>query len=261
MLEQTRRLVSAGFGEIVITGVDIASYDGGTDGRKARLPDLVSGMLAVENPHGFRHRVRLSSIEPMLMDRPFLEELATRGGNRLCRHFHLPLQSGSSRVLENMGRGYDLDFVVSLVESIRALFPGVAIGADIMAGYPGETEQDFEATLQMLRLLQPAYLHVFPFSPRPGTRAATMRRIRPEIVAGRSARVRSLGLELRKRFRESQLGTVCSVVVEGRAYGDESGWPVGMTDNYIPVMVQKPCSEGEFLDIELTPANVCWALR
>ena len=244
-LEQGRRLLDAGFREIVVTGADLGTY-GRDRGERALLPRLVRGLLDL----GARHRVRLSSIEP---NKVHPEIVAMLGAEpRLCRHLHLPLQSGSDRVLGAMRRPYRAADYASLVR--RACLRGlVGIGADVIVGHPGEGDREFEETLAFLRDLPVAFLHVFRYSPRPGTAATRLGDAAPDPIAReRSARLRALGEEKRATFLRSLVGIRLEVLAE--AGGDLSYVP-GRSDNYAMVRVSHtPRWEG-VATVEVTAAS------
>ena len=186
--------------------------------------------------------MRLSSLEPLEVS-PALQEFVVAGGHaldpsdrpgrgKLCRHLHLPLQSGSDSVLRRMGRPYDADTYATLVTDLHARQPGLAVGADVIVGFPGETDAEFEATRRFLEALPLAYLHVFTFSPRTGTPAATM----PDQVHGRVKKernhvLRSLSDRKRAAFAATQVGERLEVVTET----GESGERHGLSDNYLQV--------------------------
>jgi threonylcarbamoyladenosine tRNA methylthiotransferase MtaB len=202
--------------EVVLSGVDLGAW--GRDlTPAASLADLVRGAARARAVH----RIRLSSIEPL--DLP-LDLLGEDEGRILCEHFHLPLQSGSDRILEAMGRPYRARAYARVVEAAVRARPGCAIGADVMCGFPGETEEDHRATLALLDGLPVSYLHVFPFSPRPGTRAAGMDGRPPaEDVLRRTAELRELSERFRRGFlaglEERELEVVVERVAAGRARG------------------------------------------
>jgi len=208
---QARRLVDAGFQEIVITGADLGSY-GREERERGLLAELVRRILAT----GPTHRVRLSSIEPNKLDSEILAMMGSEP--RLCRHLHLPLQSGSDRVLEAMRRPYRAVDYAALIERIAVRGP-VAVGADVIVGFPAEGDREFEDTLAFLRALPLAYLHVFRYSPRPGTTAARQ----PASTAASTIRerarcVRDLGEKKRNAFLRSLVGKRMSLLAEaGRA--------------------------------------------
>jgi threonylcarbamoyladenosine tRNA methylthiotransferase MtaB len=218
LAEALARIAAAGKArqEVVLSGVDLGAW-GGDLAPAASLPDLVRAAARA----GAVHRIRLSSIEPL--DLP-LDLLGEEEGRILCEHFHLPLQSGSDRILAAMGRPYRAADYAGVVEAAARARPGCAVGADVMCGFPGETEDDHRATLALLAGLPVAYLHVFPFSPRPGTRAAGMEgRPAAEDVLRRAAELRTLSDRLRSAFHEGLDGRELEVVVErvegGRARG------------------------------------------
>lgn len=251
VLDQAAMMREAGFRELVLTGVDLVSYGRdiyGADGYG--LPELVRDLLRLG---GFR--VRISSMEPVGLQADTLSRMALPG---VCRHFHLPLQSGSDRILDLMGRGYGSAEEGELLSRIRRDFPGAAIGADIIVGFPGETDEDFARTLDIVSAFELSYLHVFPFSSRPGTPASKMdTMLSPHVIGDRARALRELGEEARRRFRLSMLGRDALCLVEGRRMAGQS---VGMTDNYIPVLCGD-ASEGEMLQVELSRSNVAWGRR
>jgi threonylcarbamoyladenosine tRNA methylthiotransferase MtaB len=206
-LEQGRRLLDASFREIVLTGADLGAY--GRDlGMRDLLPRLVRGLLDL----GREHRVRLSSIEPNKIHPEVVEMIGSEP--RLCRHLHLPLQSGSDRVLRAMRRAYRAADFAALVARASARGP-VGIGADVIAGHPGEGEAEFEETIAFLRDLPVAFLHVFRYSPRPGTSAARLpETVPPAIARQRAERLRNLGNEKRREFLQSLVGTKLQVLPE-----------------------------------------------
>ena len=250
VLAQAERLRGAGYREIVLTGVDQVSYGLDLYGSEYGLPDLVRDLLRLG---GFR--LRISSMEPVGLTPHMLARMALPG---VCRHFHLPLQSGSDRILQRMTRGYGRREEEELLERIDRLFPGAAVGADVIVGFPGETDADFAQTLDLLSAFGVSYLHVFPFSARPGTPAASMDdMLSPHVIADRARVLRELGSEARTGFRMSQLGSDALCLVEGR---EMDGATVGMTDNYIPVLLRGG-SEGEMVRVKLTQGNIAWGRR
>jgi len=236
---QARRLLGAGFHEIVLTGADLGAY--GRDlGVRGLLPRLVEAILAL----GPSHRVRLSSIEPNKVE-VALAAMA-HAEPRLCRHFHLPLQSGSESVLRAMRRRYAPRDVARLVERLTAGGP-TAIGVDLIVGFPDESDADFEETYRFVDRLPVTHLHVFRYAPRPGTRAA---RERGPAVAGareRSERLRALGAAKQAAFYASLVGSVLPSIPEGTSEvsGSEEGGCLAMTDLYAPVrMAVRPSARG-----------------
>ncbi len=234
-LDQARRLLEAGFHEIVVTGADLGRY-GADLGERALLPRLVEGILAL----GDRHRVRLSSIEPNKTDPALLDLLGSEP--RLCRHLHLPLQSGSARILAAMRRAYAPGDFLALAERAARRGP-VGIGADVIVGFPGETEAEFEETVALLEAAPVTYLHVFRYSARPGTAAAGLPGAPAAAVAHeRSERLRALGAARGAAFRASLVGSRLTVLPEERRAG---GRVLAMSDLYVPVLLDRtPAAPG-----------------
>ncbi|MCB2187497.1 MAG: MiaB/RimO family radical SAM methylthiotransferase [Deltaproteobacteria bacterium] len=211
-LEQWNALAAQGAREVVLTGIHLGRW--GRDLTPPReLAALVAALLAAPGP-----RLRLSSLEGGEVS-PELWDLARREP-RLCRHFHLPLQSGCDRLLRAMGRPHPTAHFRRTVELLHRELPGVCLGADVMVGLPGEDAAAFRETRDFLASLPLAYLHVFPYSPRPGTPAA-QRPGRPpgDLVKARAEELRTLGQGFRERFAASQVGAVLDLVVEGGGRG------------------------------------------
>ena len=219
------RLRDAGHREVVLTGVHLGLW-----GRDLVPPRTLEDLLAVAERSGVP-RIRLSSLEPQEISESLITRLER--SDVLCPHLHIPLQSGSDRVLEAMGRPYRIGAFRSLVERLARSVPGICLGFDVIVGFPGESGDDFRETVELLESLPVAYLHVFPFSPRKGTRAYTMGGRVPEAEVGRRARVlRELSARKREAFWQSHGGRILPALAEGTA-GD--GWLRLRTRNYIPV--------------------------
>ena len=243
LLRQVASLTAGGFSEIVVTGVQISSYrDNGTG-----LFELVSRLLdETEVP-----RLRLTSIAPWEFDHRLLELFA---GGRLCRHFHLSLQSGCDATLRRMRRPYDGRRFAGLVEGIRAAVPGVALTTDVIVGFPGESDREFEESLEFCRGVGFARLHAFPFSARPGTAAASMPAQLPhEIKRRRMTALLDLAQQSRRRFERRQIGSRAEALWEQRRHGR---WQ-GTTDNYLRVV--SPSGGHEMLPRHLQPVRITTA--
>lgn len=220
-----------GFAEIVLTGIHLGNYGRDLDPPMV-LEDLLGRLL--EECHSARFR--LSSVEPQEITTRLIELAA--GHPRVCRHFHIPLQSGDDEILSRMGRPYNIAFIRDLLGRIFASAPETCIGLDVMVGFPGEDEESFAKTLSLIEDSGAAYLHVFPFSPRPGTPAASFRPRVPETVARqRVEELRALSRTLRRRFYERFRGKTLSAVPESEPDRD-TGLIIARTDNYIPVDVR-----------------------
>lgn len=229
VLAQLRLLVEAGYREAILTGIHLGGY--GRDLRpRLGLLDLLAACLA-EFP-GLR--LRLGSIHPNEVTPELLAFFARH--ERLRPHLHISLQSGSSGVLRRMKRPYRAERAWTALRAAAAVAPGFGLGADLIVGFPGESDQEFEDTRRLVAELPFSYLHVFRFSPRPGTPAARMSgTVPPEVVGRRSAVLRDLAAGKREAFIRSQLGTVREAVVE--AESDLPGWRQATTDNYLTAMV------------------------
>jgi threonylcarbamoyladenosine tRNA methylthiotransferase MtaB len=211
--------------------VDLGQY-----GLDHQPPESLTGLIRRlrENPWPFR--VRLSSLEPMMVTTELLDELAAWGN--FCPHFHLPLQSGAAPVLAAMGRPYGPEEFKDLVREISRRFPDPGLGLDVLVGFPGETAGDFEATRTLVASLPVTYLHVFPYSPRPGTPAADLASLPGNVIRERARIIRELGQAQKRRFLEAQRGRVREVLVEGPAA--TPGRLQGLSDHYLRVIFPGP---------------------
>ncbi|MEW6657476.1 MAG: tRNA (N(6)-L-threonylcarbamoyladenosine(37)-C(2))-methylthiotransferase MtaB [Thermodesulfobacteriota bacterium] len=222
------QLAAAGYQEVVLTGVNLGQY-----GLDLTPPTNLAALLAAVRDRPRPPRLRLSSLEPQEVDIALLRELAAFPG--FCPHFHLPLQSAAAPVLAAMGRDYTPGKFRDLVLEICGYFPDAGLGLDILVGFPGETGDDFEATRSLVEFLPVTYLHVFPFSPRPGTPAARLQRVPPPEVRERARIMRELGQAKRREFLEAQLGKTGEVLVEGPA--PQPGLLQGLSANYLRVLL------------------------
>lgn len=249
VLAEAAGLVRAGFREIVVTGVHLGAY-----GRDLEGTPTLGGLMRRLAEESGAERVRLSSIEPA--DFPFdLLETMERTPV-VCPHLHLALQHGSDRVLQRMRRGYTREHCERIVAEFLRRFPDGAVTADILVGFPGEDEEDFEALHGFLESLDLAHLHVFPYSPRPGTAASRYPdRVPPALMEARMERILTLGRAKEEHFRQRFIGRTVRVLVETTA----DGWHKGTTENYLsvrfgdvgaqvgeirPVLVEALASEG-----------------
>ncbi|MCL5808211.1 MAG: tRNA (N(6)-L-threonylcarbamoyladenosine(37)-C(2))-methylthiotransferase MtaB [Deltaproteobacteria bacterium] len=240
--EQIALLATRGCREAVLTGIHLGAY-----GRDLTPPtDLAAVVRRVAEAHPIE-RLRLSSIEP----REVTDELISLIGSSgiVCRHLHIPLQSGDDGVLAAMNRDYDAAFFSHLIQKIHAAVPSLAVGIDVIAGFPGETEAAFANTLRLVEGLPLAYLHVFPYSRRPGTPAAAMPNQVPETEKKRRAeQLRRIGAEKRQTFAERFIGMPLAVLVEGRKE-KSTGFSIGFSDNYIPVACGRICDANRIVRV------------
>ena len=218
------RLLAAGFQEIVLTGIHLGQW--GKDLSPAGdLPALLQWLEKGRLPR----RLRLSSIEPMEWSARLIDFVSSRPW--ICPHFHVPLQSGSKEVLRQMNRPDAPEHYAELLWELRGRFPTASIGADVMVGFPGESEHHFVQTYRLVESLPLTYLHVFPFSPRPGVAAAKLpNRITGDALKQRTNALRQLGAQKKLAFRHDFLGKDLQVLVESEI---EAGFWRGTSDNYI----------------------------
>lgn len=228
VVEHVRRKVRAGFQEVVLTGIHLGDYHP-EDDEKCDLGDLIAALLReTEIP-----RVRVSSLEPEDFR---LEWLDLWRDPRMCRHLHLPMQSGSDVILRRMARHYNSERYRTIVTEAKRRVPAIAISADIITGFPGESDDDFEQTYQLAKELEFAKTHVFRFSPRQGTAAARMKgQIRDEVKRARSERLLALNEEHSRLFRQQFLGETIQVLIEQVRH---EHWE-GLTDNYLRVFLSQ----------------------
>ena len=242
VLREMNALIAAGFREVVVSGINLGRW--GHDLEPAsRFEDLVRTILA----HTGVERLRLSSIEPMDWTDELIELVA--GSPRIAKHAHVPLQTGSDRVLRRMHRKYRPWHYEDRIRRIRAAMPVAAIGADVMVGFPGETEGEFEENRQFIASLPFTYLHVFTYSARPGTPAAGLQDQLPvEIKRERNRKLRELAAEKKKEFMRSLVGQTVSTITLSVV---EEGRTETLTDNY-----QKLWLEGERPSNQILPVRV-----
>ncbi|MCD8118487.1 MAG: tRNA (N(6)-L-threonylcarbamoyladenosine(37)-C(2))-methylthiotransferase MtaB [Lachnospiraceae bacterium] len=231
VLAETERLAAAGYREIVLTGIHISSY--GLDFSKFDLIDLVREICSVNGID----RIRLGSMEPRIITEENIRALA--GLKKVCPHFHLSLQSGCDATLRRMNRHYTAAEYLEKCEIIRRYFPDAAITTDVIVGFPGETEEEFETTKEFLARVRFARMHIFKYSARRGTRAAVMDHQIPEPVKdARSAILRKLNLEMEEAFARSFLEKTVDVLFEETVESSEGERvAVGHTPQYLKVEV------------------------
>ena len=222
-IAHVRTLAEAGHAEIVLTGVDLTSYGGDLPGAP-KLGALVKRILA-EVPEV--KRLRLSSIDQVEADRDLLDVIA--GDARLMPHLHLSLQAGDDLILKHMKRRHLRADAVEFCAQVRRLRPDVAFGADIIAGFPTETEEMFSRSLDLVEDCGLTFLHVFPYSPRPMTPAARMPQVRAGVIRERARKLRERGEAALRRRLAAEVGTTRSVLIESPAQG--------RTEHYLPVAV------------------------
>lgn len=243
VIRQVKNFVQAGGNELVLSGINLGRWGHDLEpvsGSPRTLAELVRQIFAqTELP-----RLRLSSIEPMDWDSEMIALMAEFGGTRLARHAHLPLQSGSDSVLRRMYRRYRPWHYGEKVDALlKAVGPELTLGADVMAGFPGETDTEFEETLAFVRFLPFGYLHLFPFSPRPGTRAWALNKENPvprPVVDQRMAALRSLAGEKTSAHRKRFIGcTIDAITLQTPDALANGGRASALTENFIPVELNR----------------------
>jgi threonylcarbamoyladenosine tRNA methylthiotransferase MtaB len=241
IVAQVRTLLAAGYCEVVLTGVDINSYGPDLPGAPS-LGQMVRRLLALvpELP-----RLRLSSLDPAVIDADLWRLIAEEP--RLMPHLHLSLQAGSDLILKRMKRRHLTADARAAIDRARALRPGIAIGADLIAGFPTETDVLFQETLDFVTDAELPFLHVFPYSERPGTPAARMPAIPVPLRRERAARLREAGRSAARRFFAAQLGRTISLLTES---GD-----TGHSEHFAPVRLATPTAPGRLLPARVTGAT------
>jgi threonylcarbamoyladenosine tRNA methylthiotransferase MtaB len=242
VLDEIRRLVETGAQEVVLSGIDLGSY--GRDLMpRISLHDLVRRIIAETNVPS----LRLSSIEPIDITQDFVNLVASEP--RIAPHFHMPLQSGSDRILRAMHRWYRAAHYARRVELIRETLPHAAIGADVIVGFPGETSEDHSATMTFISALPLSYLHVFSFSPRPGTEAANLAaQVPAHTIHERARELRALAQKKSQQFWISQQGRKTRVLTLGRK---GENWTGAITGNYLNVRVAGSWPRNQWLNIKI----------
>ena len=237
-LHEVRELVSRGYKEVVFSGIHLGTY--GRDlSQKTSLYELICRVLEIPG----LERARLSSIEPLELVPEIIDLVADQP--RLAHHFHVPLQSGSARILRAMRRPYSPEYYADLVGRIRHRVPDAAIGADVMVGFPGEMDDDFSATFRLIEDSPLTYLHVFPYSSRPGTVAAGLPQAIPEQVSRLRARgLRNLAAQKNEEFRRQMIGQEIDVLTleDGSA----------ISSNFVRVSVPADSPSNEWIRVRVT---------
>lgn len=227
ILAEAEKLSARGFREVVLAGISAASY--GKDTRECSLIDVIEAVCGTEGIE----RVRISSIDPRVFTDEFTERAARL--DKLCRHFHISLQSGSAAVLKAMNRKYTPEEYLKTLERIRKAMPDCAVTTDIIEGFPGETEENFEETKLFVKKAGFAKIHVFPYSERKGTAAAQMEQLPLPLREKRAKELGVIAEELKESFEKSFIGSKQGVLFEQR----KNGLNEGLTKNYLRVFAEE----------------------
>ncbi|SHG90934.1 tRNA (N(6)-L-threonylcarbamoyladenosine(37)-C(2))-methylthiotransferase MtaB [Tepidibacter thalassicus] len=242
IVNEVKKLSNNGFKEIVLTGIHVASY--GKDLGNVNLLDVLREIHKIEGIQ----RIRLSSVEPLLMTDSFIKEIASM--DKICPHFHLSLQSGCDETLKRMNRKYTTKQYRDIVEKIRKNIKDASITTDVIVGFPGETDKEFEVTYNFLKEIQLSQMHIFKYSPRKGTPAASMKnQVDPKVKQIRSEKLINLSKENYIKFTSKFIGEIVPVLFEQKL---ENGYYEGLTPNYIRVLVKEEEDiEGKILNVKL----------
>jgi threonylcarbamoyladenosine tRNA methylthiotransferase MtaB len=243
VIQEIRRFVAVGTKEIVLSGINLGSY--GRDlAPRADLAALVERILCKTS----LARLRFSSIEPQDVTKDFIDLVAS--SDRIAAHFHVPMQSGSNRILRAMRRWYRAEHYAERIKLIRKMLPNAGIGADVIVGFPGETDEEFAATVELIEALPFTYLHVFSFSERPGTQAASLNAPVPAtMVCERARTLRGIAQEKSAAFRMSQAG--CSVEALTLHRTGEN-WTEALTGNYLKLRIAGRRHANQWCRVEIT---------
>lgn len=250
VLDDVRRLVDQGFKEVVLTGVNVGDYQ---DADGTTLMGLLRGIVEIDG----MERIRISSIEPNLLTDDIVE--LTASNRKLCKHFHVPLQSGSSSVLKRMRRRYGGDTFRGRVEKVKQLIPECGVGVDVIVGFPGETESEFEETRSLLVDLPLSYLHVFTYSDRAGTISSGMDVKVPSQVKGeRNSVLRALSEGKREAFAKGFIGKSVDVLLESEV---DAGLRYGLSGAYLRVGIPEQSGlEGEIVRVRIKEVRSGFAI-
>ena len=243
VISELQRLADSGFREIVLSGINLGTY--GRDlSPRVEFRELLRRILGETSVE----RLRISSIEPLDVSQDLISFFAST--ERIAPHFHMPLQSGSDRILAAMHRWYRAEHYARRVELIREFLPNAALGADVICGFPGETETDHSATMRFIAERTFTYLHVFSYSPRPGTKAASLSGRNPGYVIKLRAReLRALGVAKVEAFRRSQVGRKLCVLTLRRGPNDNPHQTPALSENYVPVKILRMLPPNELLTV------------
>lgn len=230
IVKEVENLASNGYKEVVLTGIHVASYGKDIKDSDIKLLDVIKQINDIEGIE----RIRLSSVEPILFTDEFVEAVSTM--DKVCPHYHLSLQSGCDETLKRMKRRYTTEEYKAIVDRLRAAIPNVSITTDVIVGFPGETNEEFDKTYEFLKDIELTHMHVFKYSPRKGTPAATMEnQVDPSTKHDRSEKLLQLNEENFNKFGQKMLDKEFNVLFEQKV-GDNKY--EGLTENYVKVIAE-----------------------
>jgi threonylcarbamoyladenosine tRNA methylthiotransferase MtaB len=253
IIDEIGGLVANGFNEVVLTGIHLGHYKNRKSEPQVKNLAALCRMIMDRTEVG---RIRISSIEPQTVRDDLVQTYANSSG-RICRHFHLPLQSGSSRILKAMRRPYDQNTYIRRATAVKDAVPETIIGADVIVGFPGETDDDFAKTRRVCDSGLIDYLHVFSYSDRPGTHASALPdKVHPEVIKERNALLTQISHDIRARAYRRQIGKTLDVIAENRQQGKGFYW--GISDNYIKVRLPESHPGGRgIVRVKIESASGC----
>jgi threonylcarbamoyladenosine tRNA methylthiotransferase MtaB len=256
ILSHVRSFVAAGGNELVLSGINLGRWGRDLDPAHAPIRTFAALIRTILEQTDLP-RLRMSSIEPMDWDAALIDLMAEYGGTKLARHAHLPLQSGSDSVLRRMYRRYrPWHYADKVAQLLRATGPSLTLGADVMVGFPGETDREFEETCDFIRALPFGYLHLFPFSPRPGTRAWTLHAESPvpaPIVADRMSALRVLAAEKTRTHRRQFIGAeLDAITLHTEPAVASRGLASALTENFLPVALAAALPANQLVRLRVT---------
>ena len=244
-VSQAMALAADGFAELVLTGIEVASY-----GKDLRNGDDLAAVVCAIGRAVPQMRLRLGSLEPTVITEDFCQKLSQLGN--VCRHFHLSLQSGCDATLKAMNRKYDTATFYEKTQLLRKYFTGCGLTADLITGFPGETEENQQETLAFIEKCGFSSMHIFPYSPRPGTKAADMPgQLSKAVKSARAAQAQKIADKMERDFLASQVGEILPVVFETA----HDGCTRGYSDNYCEVEVQDNVPTGTVMNVKILQAG------
>jgi threonylcarbamoyladenosine tRNA methylthiotransferase MtaB len=249
VLAEVQKLADSGFRELVLSGINLGTYGRDLTPRVEFLELLRRILDETSVVH-----LRISSIEPLDVTLDLIDLFAAN--DRIAPHFHMPLQSASNHILAAMRRWYRAEHYARRVELIHDRLPNAAIGADVIAGFPGETEEDHATTMRFIEERPFTYLHVFSYSLRPGTRATALPgHLSGEIIKRRARELRGLGEAKSGKFRQSQIGRTLRVLTLRRDAKDNPSQTPALSENYLSVMLPETLPHNQWLDVLIEPGE------
>jgi len=250
VIKEANHLVNKGFKELVLTGINLGSY--GRDlKKKVSLVTLISELEKIQG----LLRIRLSSIEAADVTNELIDKVTC--SNKLCRHLHIPMQSGDNEILKKMNRRYCRNDYIKLIKKLKKHIPDIAITTDCLVGFPGEGEKNFANTVNLIKAILPLKVHIFPYSERPDTTASSLGgKVDPVIIKQRILRMECICRDLALKYKSKFLNKDRSVLIESRSKIDPKFWD-GHTDNYIKVRIRsKKDLKNKLLPCVLTNKNM-----